>query len=76
MLPDFGVQVDSFVASPFDYCSYSFGYSAANYSGGDLLTRFAFPAEPRAWTSCHRNHETVTIPSEDGGTREVSVTRC
>jgi hypothetical protein len=25
---------------------------------------------------CHHSRETVTVPSEDGGTREITITRC
>ena len=64
----FGVQV----ATP----DYYFDYYARDYNGGDLITRFVVPAEPRAWISCHRRQETVTVPSQDGATREIRVTRC
>jgi hypothetical protein len=26
--------------------------------------------------SCHKSKQTVTVPSEDGGTREITITRC
>jgi hypothetical protein len=33
------------------------------------------PEPPRA-LSCHRSQQTVTVPSEAGGTREITITRC
>jgi hypothetical protein len=33
------------------------------------------PAPPRALT-CQRSRDTVNVQSEDGGTREISITRC
>ncbi len=33
------------------------------------------PLPPQALT-CHRSRETVTVPSEAGGTRAITVTRC
>ena len=33
------------------------------------------PLPPQALT-CHHSVETVTVPSESGGTRAISVTRC
>ena len=52
-------------------------YVSERYDRPEIrVTRFFLPAEPRAWMNCHHSQETVTVPSEDGGTREVSVTRC
>jgi hypothetical protein len=31
---------------------------------------------PSLAVSCHHSRETVTVPSEEGGAREISVTRC
>jgi hypothetical protein len=33
------------------------------------------PLPPQALT-CHRSQQTVTVPSEEGGTRKITVTRC
>jgi hypothetical protein len=40
------------------------------------LQMFVLPPEPPPALDCHRSHETVTVPSEDGGTREIKITRC
>lgn len=33
------------------------------------------PLPPQALT-CHRSRQTVTVPAEAGGTRQITVTRC
>src|SRR5215510_13189569 len=34
------------------------------------------PPEPPRALSCQRSQETVVVPSEDGGTRDIRVVRC
>ncbi len=36
---------------------------------------FVLRAAPRA-LSCHRSQETRTVPSEEGGTRQITIRRC
>jgi hypothetical protein len=33
------------------------------------------PLRPQA-LSCHHSKETITVPAEGGGTREITITRC
>ena len=48
----------------------------------DTVMTYAPPAqvvyvpEPPQALGCHRSEQTVTVPAEAGGTREVTVTRC
>ena len=35
-----------------------------------------FPPEPPRELTCHRTQETVTVLSEEGGPREIKITRC
>jgi hypothetical protein len=70
----------SFRRSP----SYGYGtgfvstpYYAPDYVGSDAIERAAaLPPEPLRVMDCHRSQQTVTVPSEQGGTREITVTRC
>lgn len=39
-------------------------------------TNFVYVVEPPRVHSCQYNKETVTVPSESGGTRDITVTRC
>ena len=41
-----------------------------------LMTTFAPPVEPPRALTCQRRHETVDVPSEFGGTRTITITRC
>src|SRR5512136_1466192 len=51
-------------------------YFAPDYVSDVLLERFVSPAEPPRVLNCRRTQETVTVPAEDGGTRELRITRC
>jgi hypothetical protein len=50
--------------------------------GYDNIINYAAPAtivyvpEPPQALSCHRSQDTVTVPSETGGTSKITVTRC
>jgi len=37
---------------------------------------FVYVVEPPRVHSCQYNKETITVPSESGGTRDITVTRC
>jgi len=32
--------------------------------------------EPPAALTCHRTEQVVTVPAEEGGTRDIKITRC
>jgi hypothetical protein len=49
----------------------AFGDGNVAFGDGDIATS----APPRA-SSCHHNVETITVPSEDGGTRQIRIFRC
>lgn len=50
-------------------------YFGPDYVGGPPQT-FVAPPEPPPALHCKRSRTTVTVPSADGGTRKVVVTRC
>ena len=56
---------------------YAYGaYDAPSYVDiGPPVVAETPPAPPRVLT-CQRREETVTVPSEYGGVREIRVTRC
>jgi len=35
-----------------------------------------FVSEPSRTLSCHHSQQIVTVPSEQGGTRQITITRC
>jgi len=51
------------------------------YAAENVMT-YAQPAavvyvpEPQLSLGCHHSRETVTVPAEAGGTRQITVTRC
>jgi hypothetical protein len=45
--------------------------TTATYPGTDGLAPEALSAP-----ACHRSEEIVTVPSEEGGSREIKITRC
>ena len=49
-------------------------YGAPDYLSGDLVDATVSP--PESMLTCKRRQQTVTVPSWDGGTKEVRVTRC
>jgi hypothetical protein len=54
----------------------SASYFVPAFFGNGLPERYEPPVEPPHVVSCKRNQQTVTVPSESGGTRDVRVTRC
>ena len=62
-VPAFGVAW-----APYPY------YGAPDYLRGDLVDATVSP--PEAMLTCKRSQQTLTVPSLDGGTKEVRVTRC
>ena len=54
----------------YGYGDYSYGPTDA-FGDSDIVTY----AAPRA-SSCHHSDETITVPSEDGGTRQIRMIRC
>jgi hypothetical protein len=54
-----------------------YAYYGPDYVGGALLREVVSPPpEPPRVLNCHRSQETVIVPSEDSGTREIRITRC
>jgi len=51
-------------------------YSPAYMGDGQTVVIVLPPPEPPHQLTCTRSRETMTVPSEDGGVREVGVTRC
>jgi hypothetical protein len=45
-------------------------------AGAPLLAGFAAPTPSPRVLSCRHNLETVTVPSESGGDRQIRITRC
>jgi hypothetical protein len=42
----------------------------------DTVTPDGLVPEPKRASGCNRSEETVTVPSEDGGTRQIKMIRC
>jgi hypothetical protein len=53
--------------------SYAPAAAGVAYAAPPSVVYVAVP--PRALT-CHRSRQTVTVPAEAGGTRQITVTRC
>lgn len=52
-------------------------YDAPDFIGSAQLIGIASPPrEPARVLTCRHSQETVTVASEDGGTREIRITRC
>ncbi len=43
---------------------------------GDVTSSIPVMYVPVSVASCHKVQEAMTVPSEEGGTRQVTVTRC
>jgi len=41
-----------------------------------LPVQIIYVPEPPQALSCHRSEQTVTVPAESGGTRQITVQRC
>ena len=68
---DFPLYGGLYALPPYDYNNY--GY---NNGGGSQPANFVYVVEPPRVRSCQYIKETVTVPSESGGTRDITVTRC
>ena len=51
-------------------------YAPANAVNYVLPPRVIYVPEPPRALTCHRSRETVTVPTDTGGTRQITVTRC
>jgi hypothetical protein len=65
-------RVPAFGVASAPYWSASNG--APDYLSGDPVDAIVLPPEPML--TCKRSQQTVTVPSRDGGTKEVRITRC
>ena len=63
----------------FTYRPYG-GAIVADPSGGDVDSVGTVPAQPESTITqaprCVHSREVVTVPSEDGGERQITITRC
>ena len=59
------------------YAYYDYNYPA-DAIGDTPVMAYPPPAMPPAssTTACHRNVETFTVPSKDGGTRQITIINC
>ncbi len=59
------------------YAYYDYDYPADAF-GDTAIMAYPPPAVPPAspTTACHRNVETFTVPSKDGGTRQITIINC
>ena len=69
-LNDYPLYGGLYALPPYDY---NYGY---NNGGGAQPANFVYVVEPPRVRSCQYIKETVTVPSESGGTRDITVTRC
>jgi hypothetical protein len=67
---DFPSYGGLYALPPYDY---NYGYSG---QGAAEPANFVYVVEPPRVRSCQYIKETVTVPSESGGTRDITVTRC
>jgi hypothetical protein len=44
--------------------------------GDDVIQKFILPPEPPRKLTCQRSQQIVTVPSDEGGTRQITITRC
>jgi hypothetical protein len=51
-------------------------YSPDYIGGGQSVVIVLPPPEPPYQLTCERSREIMSVPSEDGGVREVRITRC
>jgi hypothetical protein len=54
-------------------------YAIPPYDNNDSQVQpanFVYVVEPPRVRSCQYNKETVTVPSESGGTRDITIIRC
>jgi hypothetical protein len=51
-------------------------YSGNDVTGSISPVRFFLQAEPTNGLTCRHSQEVVMVPSEEGGTRPITVTRC
>ena len=59
------------------YGGYGYYTLPASTSGdGDVTSSVRVMYVPVRVASCHKVQEAMTVPSEEGGTRQVTVTRC
>lgn len=65
---------------PFPYGDYGGYIATAPYGDQPAVTYVAAPesimVQPARALSCQRSEQTVTVPAEAGGTRDIRVTRC
>jgi hypothetical protein len=69
-LNDFPSYGGLYALPPYDY---NYGY---NSDSGAQPANFVYVVESPRVRSCQYIRETVTVPSESGGTRDITVTRC
>ena len=60
--------IGGFASSPY--------YSPAYMADGQSVVIVLPPPEPPYQLTCTRSREIVTVPSENGGLREIGITRC
>ncbi len=51
-------------------------YYTAYGVGQDVIQKVVLPPEPPRALTCQRSQQTVTVPTDEGGTRQITVTRC
>lgn len=62
----------------YGYGGYS-GYVAMPAEDPEMAVTYVTPitvAPPPAALTCHRSEQVVTVPAEEGGTRDIRITRC
>jgi hypothetical protein len=59
------------------YAYYDYDYPDDTF-GDTPVMAYPSPAMPptSSTTACHRNVETFTVPSKDGGTRQITIINC
>jgi hypothetical protein len=62
--------------SPYDSLVAGYGFDGESVSAMSLSPQVVSVSPPQPALTCHHSRETVTVLSEEGGTREITITRC
>jgi hypothetical protein len=58
------------------YAYYDYDYAADPFGDTAVMAHPLSVPAASSTTACHRNVETFTVPSKDGGTRQITIINC
>jgi hypothetical protein len=62
--------------SPYNALVAGYGFGGESVGGMFLPPQVVFVSPPQPTLTCNHSREAVTVLSEEGGTREITITRC